>query len=207
MKVIGYVGTGVRVGVRDRSRDEAVETGWRMALWMIDMAGDGPEGELVNEQLVKEGLADWLVKDLNRFIKKKMKTKKILNRRSKHSATDLVLSVVDELETAPVKNDVEEEVEIDDENLQHPQLTLKENLQHPQLTSKIKIITVDDSASEGEEYQEMKKILIKPPSQPKPTTASKLTDATSGLFYGPPPLVAPQGVLLRYSDYGWSKVE
>jgi hypothetical protein len=55
---------------------------------------------------VKEGLADWLVKDLNRFIKKKMRTKKIPNRRSKYSATDLVLSVVDELETAPVKTEL-----------------------------------------------------------------------------------------------------
>ena len=29
-------------------------TGGRMALWLIDVAGDGPEGELVNEQLVKD---------------------------------------------------------------------------------------------------------------------------------------------------------
>ena len=67
---------------------------------------------------------------------------------------------------------------------------------------------MDDSSSEDEDYQEMTKILIKPPSQTKPTTASKLTNPTSDLFYGPPPsLVAPQAVLLRYSDYGGSLVE
>ena len=52
---------------------------------------------------------------MNRFIKKKMRTKKIPNRMSNHSATDLVLSVVDELETAPVKPDVGQEVKIEDE--------------------------------------------------------------------------------------------
>ena len=44
----------MRVGVRDRRRDGAVETGGRIPLWLIDVAGDGPEGELVNEQLVKD---------------------------------------------------------------------------------------------------------------------------------------------------------
>ena len=51
---IGVVMAGVRVGVRDRRRDGAVETGGRMALWLIDVAGDGPKGELVNEPLVKD---------------------------------------------------------------------------------------------------------------------------------------------------------
>ena len=69
--------------------------------------------------------------------------------RLNHSATDLILSVVDELETAPVKPDVGQEVKIEDEIVQLPQLTSK-------------IITVDDSSSEDEEYQEMTKILIKP---------------------------------------------
>ena len=55
----------MRVGVRDRRRDGAVETGGRIALWLIDLAGDNPEGELINEQLVQEGLPDWVVKDLN----------------------------------------------------------------------------------------------------------------------------------------------
>jgi hypothetical protein len=33
---------GVRVGLRDRRRDGAVETGERIALWLNDLAGDKP---------------------------------------------------------------------------------------------------------------------------------------------------------------------
>ena len=51
---IGPLVVNVRVGVGDRSRDGALETGGRIALRLIDMAGDGTEGELVNEQLVKD---------------------------------------------------------------------------------------------------------------------------------------------------------
>ena len=51
---LGPLVVNVRVGVRDRRRDGAVETGGRIALWLIDVAGDRPEGELVNEQLVKD---------------------------------------------------------------------------------------------------------------------------------------------------------
>ena len=44
----------MRVGLRDRRRDRAVETGERIALWLNDLAGDKPEGELINEQLEQE---------------------------------------------------------------------------------------------------------------------------------------------------------
>ena len=51
---LGPLVVNVRVGVRDRRRDGAVETGGRIALWLVDVAGDVPEGELVNKQLVKD---------------------------------------------------------------------------------------------------------------------------------------------------------
>ena len=47
---------GVKVGLGDRRRDGAVEVRGRLALWLIDLVGDRPEGEILNKQLVEEGI-------------------------------------------------------------------------------------------------------------------------------------------------------
>ena len=65
--MVGKVMAGVRVRPGDRRRDGVVETTARLALWLIDLAGDSEEGDWVNDQLVREGMADWDMLDIRRF--------------------------------------------------------------------------------------------------------------------------------------------
>ena len=48
---------GVRMELGDRRRDEAVEVRCRLALWLLDLAGNRPEEEWISKQMVEEGMA------------------------------------------------------------------------------------------------------------------------------------------------------
>jgi len=151
--LVGRVMAGRSVGKSDRRKDGAVDDEGRLALWLVDL---DLEGEVINEMLIQEGLAQWDEKDISRWIKNEhgYGDGEGFNEKNNLPAMDLILGVFEQI--LQINNggggSDDSGCQIDDEILENVEEVETETQENSNGTGKkINIITVDDSEEEDVE--------------------------------------------------------
>ena len=94
--LLGTVMAGVTVGLNDRRKGGAVDDKGRLALWLVDAELSSSHGDVFNEILVIEGLAEWNLKDISRMISQY--GGEISSSDEDVDAVDLVLDIMEQIQ-------------------------------------------------------------------------------------------------------------
>jgi len=200
--LLGTVMAGVTVGLNDRRKGGAVDDEGRLALWLVDAELSSSHGDVFNEILVIEGLAEWNLKDITRMISQY--GGEISSSDEDVDAVDLVLDIMEQIKACSKEK------------------TSARNDKYD-CSKTVKIITVDDSSSD--EIDTVETLSETAPSispfvteidtletlsETVPSVrpiVKKCFKVREGWYCGPSPPVASQAVKITYSEFGGCRVE
>ena len=167
------------------------------ALWLLDMESGATQGDVINEILVHEQLADWNMRDIARFAKQQGET--IIANKADLKPVDLVLDIFEQLDNCGKGL---KETPLDCEKDEAKSMKDCKTRSKGQM----KIITIDDS-SDDEDVFSMINLAPAPTTTTATTTPTEMSKCCKeDIYYGPPPPVASHAVALSYSKYGGALV-